>query len=97
MLALTYLDQKRLEDALTQLRIVQQTNQENEQLKNLISQLETTGLPLVPAQGLEGSVNEQQPGQTDGETVTSPNNPDTNLVSPVNTAPAEQTEETPAQ
>lgn len=90
MLALTYLDQQRLDDALSQLRIVQQTNQENEELKNLITQLETTGLPLVPTQGLGGSVNEQQPNQENGENVTSPTDPDTDLVSPVNTAPAEQ-------
>jgi tetratricopeptide (TPR) repeat protein len=90
MLALTYLDKKQLEDALKQLRIVQQTNQENEELKNLISQLETNGLPTIPTQSLEGSVNEQQPNQENGDNVTSPTDPDTDLVSPVNTAPAEQ-------
>ncbi|MEN9920177.1 MAG: hypothetical protein RL538_70 [Candidatus Parcubacteria bacterium] len=96
MLALTYLDQKRLEDALTQLRIVREANRENEQLNNLITQLETNGLPLVPAQGLEGSVNEQQPTQQNGENVTTQTDPNTNLVSPVNTAPAESQEQ-PAQ
>ncbi|MBP6924408.1 MAG: tetratricopeptide repeat protein [Candidatus Pacebacteria bacterium] len=93
MLALAYLDQKRLEDALTQLRIVKETNKENKQLNDLISQLETGGLPSVPSQGLEGSVNEQKPNQENGDNITSPTNPDTDLVSPVNTAPT-QTEGT---
>lgn len=84
MLALTYLDAKELDKALEQLRIVQKTNADNEQLKNLITQLETNGLPLVPTTGLEGSVNEATPNQTNGETVTSPTDPKTNLVSPVN-------------
>jgi tetratricopeptide (TPR) repeat protein len=84
MLALTYIDQKRVNDALDQLRIVQQSNQDNEQLNNLIKQLETGGLPL-PTEGLEGSVNEATPGQNNnGDNVTSPTKPDTNLVSPVN-------------
>jgi tetratricopeptide (TPR) repeat protein len=89
MLALTYLDLKQLDDALTQLRIVRETNQDNAQLNNLISQLETNGIPPTSSQGFEGSVNEQQPNQQNGENVTSPTNPDTDLVSPVNTAPAE--------
>ena len=86
MLALAYLDSNRLQDALTQLRIVQGSNQDNEQLKTLITQLETNG--YVPgqqnAEGLGGSVNEAQPGQN-GENVTSPTDPNTNLVTPVNT------------
>jgi tetratricopeptide (TPR) repeat protein len=97
MLALTYLDQKRLEDALTQLRIVRETNQDNEQLSNLVSQLEQNGLPLAPTEGLGGAVSEEQPGQQNGDTVTSPNQPDTDLVSPVNTPPQAETNETEAQ
>lgn len=93
MLALTYLDQKRLDDALEQLRVVQNTNKENEQLGNLITQLETNGLPTTPTQGLEGSVNEQQPNQENGDNVTSPTTPDTDLVSPVNTAPADNSQD----
>lgn len=96
MLALTYLDAKRLEDALRELRIVRETNQENEQLKNLISQLETTGLPTAPTTGLEGSVNEATPNENNGENVTSPSDPNSNLVSPVNTVNEEQAEQKPA-
>ena len=86
MLALTYIDAKRLDDALTQLKIVQETNKDNEQLKNLITQLETTGLPLVPTAGLGGSVNEANPEKNSGDdAVVSPGDPNTDLVSPVNT------------
>jgi tetratricopeptide (TPR) repeat protein len=83
MLALSYLDASRLEDALTQLRLVRESNQDNEQLKTLISQLETNGYFPTLAAGLEGSVNEAAPGE-DGGTVVSPGDPNTNLVSPVN-------------
>lgn len=96
MLALTYLDAKRLEDALRELRIVRESNQENEQLKSLISQLETTGLPTAPTTGLEGSVNEATPNENNGENVTSPSDPNSNLVSPVNTINEEQADKKPA-
>ena len=93
MLALSYIDAKRLGDALRELRIVQETNQANEQLNNLISQLETTGLPLVPTADLGTSVNEPTPSQGSGEAVVSPGGAsDTELVSPVNTV----NEEAPA-
>ncbi len=84
MLALTYLDSNRLEDALTQLRIVRETNQDNKQLTDLITQIETNGYVPQSNTTLEGSVQEATPGQN-GDTVTSPTNPNTNLVSPVNT------------
>jgi tetratricopeptide (TPR) repeat protein len=87
MLALTYLDSNRLEDALTQLRIVRESNQDNKQLSDLITQLETNGYVPKAEGGLEGSVNEATPGQ-EGDAVTSPTDPNTNLVTPVNTVPA---------
>jgi tetratricopeptide (TPR) repeat protein len=83
MLALAYLDASRLEEALTQLRLVRESNQDNEQLKTLINQLETNGYVPAPVTGLEGSVNEATPGE-EGGTVVSPQDPNTNLVSPVN-------------
>jgi tetratricopeptide (TPR) repeat protein len=89
MLALALLDAKRLDEALKQLRIVKETNQDNEQLGNLISQLETNGLPLVPTSELGGSVNEAEPEQTSGDSVVSPGDPNTDLVSPVNTVSEE--------
>lgn len=84
MLALSYIDAKRLDDALRELRIVQETNQDNEQLKSLISQLETNGLPTNTAD-LGTSVNEQTPAQGEGGEAVSDQAPDTDLVTPVNT------------
>ena len=89
MLALTYLDSNRLDDALTQLKIVRETNPDNKQLADLISQLETNGYIPQAEGGLEGSVNEVAPGQ-EGDTITSPTDPNTNLVTPVNTVPTPQ-------
>jgi tetratricopeptide (TPR) repeat protein len=94
MLALSYIDVKRLDDALKQLKIVQDSNKDNEQLNNLIKQLETNGLPL-PTQGLEGAVNEATPNQGNGQNVTSPSDPNTNLVTPVNTVNSGNTQEAP--
>jgi tetratricopeptide (TPR) repeat protein len=87
MLALTYIDSGRREDALVQLKLVQESNKDNEQLNTLIKQVETNSLPL-PTQGLEGAVNEATPNQSNGENVTSPTDPNTNLVTPVNTVNA---------
>jgi tetratricopeptide (TPR) repeat protein len=97
MLALTYLDQKRLDDALVQLRIVRETNQDNEQLNNLVSQLEQNGLPLAPTDGLGGAVSEEKPGQQNGDTVTTPTQPNTDLVTPVNTPPQQEGEDATKQ
>jgi tetratricopeptide (TPR) repeat protein len=97
MMALTLLDLSRTQDALNQLKIVRETNQDNEQLKNLITQVESNG--YIPGQGINlgGSVNEAIPNeQQNGEAVTTPGDPNTDLVTPVNTvgenAPAEATQ-----
>ena len=100
MMALALLDLNRVQDALTQLRIVRETNQDNEQLKKFISQIETNG--YTPGQGtsLGGAVNEAAPQeQQNGEAVTSNGDTNTNLVTPVNTVTEEQPtpQETPAQ
>ncbi len=84
MLALSYLDTNRLEEALIQLRMVRESNQDNEQLKALITQLESDGYVSTETNGLERSVNEVAP-EKEGDSVVSTGNPDTNLVSPVNT------------
>ncbi len=91
MMALVLLDLNRLQDALTQLRLVRETNQDNEQLKSLITQLETNG--YIPGQGagLGGAVNEATPQeQQNGEAVTSNGETNTDLVTPVNTVNDEQ-------
>lgn len=95
MLALTYLDSSRTEDALVQLRIVRELNKDNKQLNDLITQLETNGYVPKAETGLEASVNEVVPGQS-GDSVTSPADPNTNLVSPVNTVPTPTKQEPPA-
>ncbi len=88
MLAMAYLESNRVEDALTQLRIVRETNQDNGQLGNLITELETNG--YTPATTTpSGVVNEAEPQQDNGAVV-SPGQPDTTLVSPVNTVPEEE-------
>ena len=95
MLALTYIDQNKKDEALEQLHIVQQSNKENEQLNNLVKQVETNGLPL-PTQGLENSVNEATPNQTNnGGNVTSPTDPNTTLVTPVNTVNKDPNQQPP--
>ncbi len=91
MMALALLDLNRTQDALTQLRIVRETNQDNEQLKTFITQIETNG--YTPGQGtnLSGAVNEAAPQeQQNGEAVTVPGQTNTDLVTPVNTAGTEQ-------
>ena len=91
MMALALLDLNRTQDALTQLRIVRETNQDNEQLKTFITQIETNG--YTPGQGtnLSGAVNEAAPQeQQTGEAVTVPGQTNTDLVTPVNTAGTEQ-------
>ncbi len=95
MLALTYLDSNRLQDALTQLRIVRETNQDNKQLTDLITQLETNGYVPQTNTNLEGSINEAAP-QQNGENVTTSTDPNTNLVTPVNTIPEEGGQNQPA-
>lgn len=91
MLALTLLDSNRLEDALVQLKIVKETNQDNKQLSDLITQLETNGYVPQTGAGLGGSINEATPEQN-GENVTSPTNTNTDLVTPVNTVSSENGE-----
>ncbi|MEY2665526.1 MAG: hypothetical protein RLZZ480_631 [Candidatus Parcubacteria bacterium] len=96
MMALTLYDMNRRDDALTQLRIVRETNQDNEQLKTIISQMESN--TFNPQGTNPGSVNEQAPQeQQNGETVTAPGGTDTNLVTPVNTVnEGQESTETPA-
>jgi tetratricopeptide (TPR) repeat protein len=85
LLALTYAQTGRTEDALRELRIVQATNEDNAELANIINQIETTGTVSVSNTNLEPSINEDLPTQVNGEAVTAGTAPDTDLVSPVNT------------
>lgn len=86
-LALTYLDSERTEDALTQLKLVQQTNPDNETVKTLIEQVESGSYKKqdkifgVPVQS------NQTVSQEDGVT-TATEVPDTDLVTPLNRSSA---------
>jgi tetratricopeptide (TPR) repeat protein len=95
MLAMTYLDAKKLDEAIAQLQIVLQTNQDNQQLQALITQLETTGIPEVQNPNLINPVTDASPNQNPDDSVSSPVSPDTDLIAPVNTinAPVNQTSE----
>jgi tetratricopeptide (TPR) repeat protein len=82
-LALTYLDLGREADALTQLRLVLETNEGNELVKNLISQIESgtyvkpQNITSVPV------VNENEVSQEGGVTTTT-EVPNTDIVTPLN-------------
>jgi len=88
LLALTYAQNGRNEDALRELRIVEQTNPDNAELQSVIQQLETTGTITPPQQTFEPSVTEDAPAQTTDQAVVSEQAPDTNLITPVNTPPS---------
>jgi tetratricopeptide (TPR) repeat protein len=91
MMALSMLESNRTQDALTQLRLVRDTNQDNEELKKLIQQVETNG--YVPGQtSAQSGGSVQEPAPQGGETVTAPGDPNTNLVTPVNNVPNGQTQ-----
>jgi tetratricopeptide (TPR) repeat protein len=104
MMSLALLDLGRTPDALTQLKLVKETNQDNQQLAAFINQIETTGYTPGQGTGLGGAVNEATPQeQQNGETVTAPGETNTDLVTPVNTVNEEQSaagaapQETPVQ
>lgn len=92
VLALTFLDLGRAEEALAQLKMVEVTNPDNTELKNLISQLESGSYSSkineaeVPALK-DGVVQNLQDG------VLTTTSPDTNLVTPINTLPRGEEEE----
>ncbi len=91
-LALTYLDLDRKEDALTQLRLVLETNEGNELVESLISQIEagtyvkSQNAATVPVPN-EGNVSQE------GDVTTTSEVPDTDIVTPLNRTGADNTEE----
>lgn len=80
--------------AVSELRIVAESNQDNAQLQVLISQLESGDfLPSTPTTTTDGGdvpVSDPAPEAAADGTVTSPVGPDTDLVTPLNTVPAEE-------
>lgn len=84
LLALSYLDNDQSDLALEQLRIVQQTNEGNEELRALIGQVESGNYVTAPSPSLDVPVNEVAPSEGFGDTVTTSGDVDSDLVTPVN-------------
>jgi tetratricopeptide (TPR) repeat protein len=82
-LALTYLDQNRKDDALIQLRLVEQTNSDNAMVKDLINQVET-GTYQKPQASFGVPVESGAVVSQDGDVTTATEVPDTSLVTPLN-------------
>lgn len=99
-LALTYLDTNRADDALVQLKIVEENNKDNTVVRELISQVESGDYVKAQASAAlpvtEGGVVSQE-----GDVTTASEVPDTNLVTPINNSstnkPQEASVETPAE
>jgi tetratricopeptide (TPR) repeat protein len=84
--ALLLVDLQQIESALQDLRLVAQTNTDNEQLISLIAALESGEIPSVPT--VSGELVDELSQPRDGATV----NSDTDLVTPLNTVPSQTVE-----
>ncbi len=91
-LALTYLDQDRKDDALIQLKLVEQTNPENVEIKKLISQVES-GSYQKPQSSFDVPVENDDVVSQDGDVTTATTVPDTSLVTPLNKTGLNEQEE----
>lgn len=90
--ALLLVDRGEVELALGELRIVAQTNADNTQLLALISSLESGDVPstnMTPSD----LINDATPVTSEDDVVTSPVNPDTDLITPLNTVSNPETQE----
>lgn len=85
LLSLLYLNTERKDLALEQLRSVQQTNQDNVELKNFIQQVESGQYQIPNNSGLQAPVSETAPSNGAENTVTTETDPKTDLVKSVNT------------
>lgn len=92
LLALAYLNNDNSAAALEQLRFVQQTNPQNQQLVDLIQQVETGEYQAPEKATFEAPVNDTVPSQI-GDAVITEDDVDIDLVSPVNTVSEVQSEE----
>lgn len=92
--ALLLADAGEIETAISELQIVQETNQENESLATLIEQLSDGTITASSSlDSVEVPVSELSP-ETSDETVTSPVAPESDLLTPLNAVPNNSTEET---
>lgn len=87
MLGLAYTAQGNSGAALGEFRTVLENNQENQELRAIISELESTGTLANLQLGLETPVSENNPSENTEDGVVASSTPDTNLISPVNTEP----------
>ena len=85
MLAIAYLTTDQRDAALTQLRIVAETNPDNEQLLTLIERIETDALEVIPSIETSGLVDDLVPEENFENTVTTEGEVDSALITPVNT------------
>ncbi|GEM_PF-322071 len=85
LLALAYLNNRENEAALAQLRVVQETNRENQQLEDLIRQVESGQYVIPVNSGIETPITEQTPGEDSADGTITPGDVDSDLVTPVNT------------
>lgn len=89
-LALTLLDQDKKTEALEQLYKVRETNSDNATVSELIRQVES-GEYVKPKEILDVNVNEPETVTQDGDVTTATDLPDTDVVTPVNQVPQEET------
>jgi len=92
-LALGYLEQGRTDDAVAQLQRVQELNPDNEQITALITQIESGDVVTTPESTENEPVAESSPVTTEDDVVTTTEEPDTNLIVPINTVPSTEEEE----
>lgn len=83
LLALAYAQEGRMQDAIEQLVVVQGLNPNNQVVADLISQMQS-GEYVPTAPPTTSSVSEPEPVVDEDNVVTSPEVPDTPLLSPVN-------------
>ena len=82
-LGLTYLDLEREEDALVQLKLVQETNPDNQIVSALIAQVES-GAYVRPEANFEVPVENAEGVSQEEDVTTATKRPDTDLVTPLN-------------
>lgn len=85
LLAIAYAEQGRFEEALAQLRVVEETNPENENLLNLIAQLEAGEVPELATSTVTTPVEEPDTDPAEGLNAESVPD-DTALVESINQA-----------
>lgn len=89
LLALVHLNNEEQAAALAQLRVVAETNQDNQQLLQLIQQIEDGEAVTIPDLGIEIPVTEAAPVEDFEDTITTDGTVNTDLLAPVNAVPEE--------